>query len=63
MSSQSSTSARERYSCTRRLGFGPEDLTDNEVAWVEFLRMISDGRDPRPTLRRVQLLRRVCRKF
>jgi hypothetical protein len=46
-----------------RPGFGPEELTDNEVAWMEFLRMISNGRDPRPTLRRVQLLRRVCRKF
>lgn len=35
-------------------------LTDNERAWLEFLRLISDGRDPGPTLRRVQLLRRLC---
>ena len=46
----------------RRLAFGPEDMTDNEVAWVEFLRMVGNGHDLRPTLRRVQLLRRVCRK-
>lgn len=36
------------------------DLTDNERAWLEFLRLISLDRDPAPTLRRVQLLRRVC---
>ena len=36
------------------------ELTDNERAWLEFLRLISDGRDPGPTLRRVQLLRRLC---
>jgi hypothetical protein len=46
----------------RRPGFGPETLTDNEVAWVEFLRIIGNGRDLRPTLRRVQLLRRVCER-
>jgi len=37
-----------------------KDLTDNERAWLEFLRIISLDRDPAPTLRRVQLLRRVC---
>jgi hypothetical protein len=31
-------------------GFGPPELTDNEVAWVEFLRMICNGRDIGPTL-------------
>lgn len=36
------------------------DLTPNERAWLRFLREVSDGRDPRPTLRRVQLLRRLC---
>lgn len=35
------------------------DLTENERAWVDFLRLISDGTDPGPTLKRVQLLRRV----
>lgn len=35
-------------------------LTTNERAWLEFLRLIGDGRDPAPTLRRVQLLRRIC---
>lgn len=37
-------------------------LSENEKAWVTFLRMISDGRDPAPTLKRVQLLRRVLKK-
>jgi hypothetical protein len=34
-------------------------LTPNERAWLEFLRLISNGRDPAPTLRRVQLFRRI----
>jgi hypothetical protein len=38
------------------------DLTANELAWVDFLRLISDGSDPGLTLRRVQLLRRVLRR-
>ena len=37
-----------------------KDLTENEIGWLEFLRLISLDRDPAPTLRRVQLLRRVC---
>ena len=37
----------------------PNDLTENERAWIDFLRLIGKGRDPAPTLRRVQLLRRV----
>jgi hypothetical protein len=37
-----------------------DTLTANERAWLEFLRLISNGRDVAPTLRRVQLLRRVC---
>lgn len=37
-----------------------EELTINERAWLRFLRDISDDRDPKPTLRRVQLLRRIC---
>jgi len=36
------------------------ELTEHERAWVEFLRLISNGSDPKPTLRRVQLLRRLC---
>ena len=35
-------------------------LTANERAWLRFLREVSKGRDSRPTLRRVQLLRRLC---
>jgi len=35
-------------------------LTANERAWIRFLRDISLDRDPAPTLRRVQLLRRIC---
>ncbi|KNX39836.1 hypothetical protein ROTO_36300 [Roseovarius tolerans] len=37
-----------------------EGLTVNERDWLVFLRMISLDRDPAPTLRRVQLLRRIC---
>ncbi len=37
-----------------------DDLTPNERAWLRFLRDVSDDSDPRPTLRRVQLLRRLC---
>ncbi len=37
-----------------------KDLTENELSWLEFLRMISLEGDPEPTLRRVQLLRRIC---
>lgn len=34
-------------------------LTANERAWLRFLRDVSKGTDPAPTLRRVQLLRRI----
>lgn len=34
-------------------------LTTNELGWVEFIRLCSDDRDPRPTLRDVQVLRRL----
>lgn len=37
-----------------------KDLTPNERAWLRFLREVSNENDPRPTLRRVQLLRRLC---
>lgn len=36
------------------------NLTPNEIAWLRFLRDVSRDRDPMPTLRRVQLLRRLC---
>ena len=34
-------------------------LTANEHAWIEFIRLISSDSDPRPTLARVQALRRL----
>ncbi|MEQ8901705.1 MAG: hypothetical protein RID62_10850 [Roseovarius sp.] len=37
-----------------------KDLTENERAWLVLFRMISLDLDPAPTLRRVQLLRRIC---
>jgi len=37
-----------------------EDLTANERAWLSFLREVSKDADPSPTLRHVQLLRRIC---
>ncbi len=36
-----------------------DDLTPNERAWLRFLREVKNS-DPKPTLRRVQLLRRLC---
>jgi len=34
-------------------------LTDNEQAWIEFIRVISGGRDPRVTPARVRALREL----
>lgn len=34
-------------------------LSDNEQAWIEFLRLSSNGTDPAPDLVSIQLLRRV----
>lgn len=39
---------------------GPWDqLTKNEQAWIEFIRIISGGRDPRITPDRVRALREL----
>ena len=38
------------------------DLTANERAWIEFLRLIANGRDPAPRLQDVQLLRRLLQR-
>lgn len=38
------------------------NLTANEWAWIEFLRLISNGRDPALRLRDVQLLRRLLQR-
>jgi len=37
-------------------------LTEEEAAWVDFLRLIGGGEVPRLTLKRIQLMRRVCRR-
>ena len=37
----------------------PVLLTKNEVGWIEFIRLLSDDRDPVPTLAAVQALRAV----
>lgn len=34
-------------------------LTRNELAWIGFLRLVSNETDPAPTLKHVQLLRRL----
>lgn len=39
------------------------ELTENEKAWVAFLRLVSDGSDPGVRLRDVQLLRRLLRRM
>lgn len=36
-----------------------ESLTRNEQAWIEMIRVISNGRDPRLTLTRAQVLREL----
>lgn len=35
--------------------------TENELAWITFLRLLTDNRDPAPTLRLIQELRRILR--
>jgi len=37
-------------------------LSANELAWIDFLRLISGYSDPPPTLRAVQLLRRLLKR-
>lgn len=41
---------------------GAHDLTENERAWVDFLRLISNGCDPALRLRDVQLIRRLLQR-
>jgi hypothetical protein len=36
-----------------------EDLTPNERAWIEFIRVISNGSDPKITPTRVRALREL----
>jgi len=36
-----------------------EDLTPNEQAWIEFIRIISCGSDPKITPKRVRALREL----
>ena len=36
-----------------------EQLTANEKGWIEFIRIISNGRDPRITTERVRALREI----
>ncbi len=39
---------------------GPWDqLSENERAWIELIRVISGGRDPKPSLSRVRALREL----
>lgn len=35
------------------------ELSENERAWVDFIRLITKDADPAPTLRRIQKLRGV----
>ena len=36
-----------------------EELSENEKAWIEFIRVISSGRDPKVTPTRVRALREL----
>ena len=60
MTDPNSATTGESSSRERRIIVGPESLSANEIAWLEFRRLISLDRDPDLTLRRMQLLRRVC---
>lgn len=65
MKQQHSDKASSSQKQANRSGWlkpNPLTLTANELAWIEFIRLIGGGRDPAPTLRRVQLLRRVCKR-
>lgn len=53
---------RDALNQRRPPGLGPLELINNEIAWVEFLRMICNGRDIGPTLAGVRLLRRLCER-
>ena len=35
------------------------EITENELAWVEFLRTLSHNEDPRPSLDAIQALRAI----
>ena len=37
-------------------------FSDNELAWIDFLRIVSSDRDPAPTLRFVRFLRQAVTK-
>lgn len=37
----------------------PLELTENECGWIEFIRLASLDTDPKPTLARVQQLRKI----
>ena len=36
-----------------------DQLTENEMTWIEFIRVISNGRNPGITVKRVQALREL----
>ena len=36
-----------------------DELSENEKAWIEFIRVISSGRDPKVTPARVRALREL----
>lgn len=39
--------------------FAGRVITENEYDWIEFIRLISRNSDPRVTLKRVQVTRRI----
>ena len=44
---------------TRLRYLASRPLTENELAWIDFLRLLSNDGDPAPTLARVQALRHI----
>lgn len=50
----------EGYFTLPQSPMGPWDqLSENEKIWIEFIRVISDGRDPKITPERVRKLREM----
>ena len=60
MNMGSKTERSARFCTNGQITIGANTLSVNEAAWINFMRLISNGRDLAPTLKRVQLLLRVC---
>lgn len=53
------TSVTNTARSTRR---SERDVTENEMAWIEFLRLLSRDTDPPITLAAIQIVRKLLRR-